>query len=99
MFDYMFMQERQGVSNMDFFEYQDLLAAIFWRQTSPISNMFPEMTKQAFCRVLEDAKILRLPKVEEKKVAAPSKGKDSKKKEEEIKQQEEAKNKTEEILF
>jgi hypothetical protein len=66
MFDYMFLKEKQDPnmikSNMDFFEYQVLLATIFWKQTNPQTNMFPEMTKQAFCKMLEDAKVLKLPK-------------------------------------
>lgn len=57
------------------------------------------MSKTAFIQILESAKILKLPKVEEvKKTAVNSKGKDAKKNQEE-KQQEENKQVTNEVLF
>lgn len=63
--------------------------------------MFPEMSKQAFCKVLEESGVLKLPKVEEtKKAAGNAKGKDSKKAaQEESKGQEEVKAPVNEVLF
>lgn len=90
-YDYMLQRDGQ-----DFFEYQDLLAAVFFKVTNPTSISFPEMSKLSFCKVLEDAKILKLPRVEEKKAAA--KGKDAKKKDEEQKGTEEVKQQLE-VLF
>lgn len=72
------MFQREG---SDFYIYQDVLAAIFWHRTNPVSTSFPLMDKYAFCEVLKEARILKLPKIEEKKAAVPTKG--SKKKEEE----------------
>ena len=102
LFDYMFLKDKQDSikSNMDFFEYQVLLASIFHNRSNPAAEKFPEMSKDTFCKVLEDAKILRLPKQEEKKAAPAKGGKDSKKQvKEEVQQAEETKDKLPEILF
>lgn len=105
LFDYIFLKDKQDSSviksNNDFFEYQALLASIFYSKSYPATDKFPEMNKRDFCKVLEDAKILRLPKQEEKKADAKAKGgKDSKKnvKLEET-AAEETKDKPPEILF
>lgn len=101
LFDYMFLKDKQDSikSNMDFFEYQVLLASLFWSRSNPATDKFPEMSKQTFCKILEDAKILRLPKQEEKKAAPVKGGKDSKKQVKEEVQAEETKDKLPEILF
>jgi hypothetical protein len=81
LYEYMSLKDRQDMvkSNMDFFEYQGLLQYIFWSKTNPQINMFPEMSKQSFCKVLEESGVLKLPKIEETKKATTTKGKDSKK--------------------
>lgn len=65
----MFIKDKDetGKKNTVFYEFQELLATIFWKKTQPQPGMIPEMSKSAFLQILESAKILKLPKTEEVK--------------------------------